>query len=224
MGKEVVLGFTDSQATLRSGFLSHQIGESVGIPTLPMSDIIGLIPTTLIESNAMKRLITLIFSAALLCPMWAGAQTTPSVIGSYQWNFTSSTSAGILSPTTIPNNTGALLINTLENMILNITQPKNKEGFFMISGTALVYNLAATSSSSGLTSYIANLPVTGSMISTINNGGQAIYSNGGTATGYMATFYIGASSFTCNLSASTLSGTCIGYNGATGTLTFAGTY
>ena len=50
---------------------------------MPSSDIIWLIPTTLIESNAMKRLITLIFSAALLCPMWAGAQTatTPSIVG-----------------------------------------------------------------------------------------------------------------------------------------------
>ena len=176
----------------------------------------------------MKKLITLIFSAVLMCPMWAGAQTrtptpttptTPSVLGSYQWNFSSSTSAGILSPTTIPNNNGALLINTLQYMLLNIVQPQNNEGFFMISGTALVYNIAGVQPS-----YVANLPVAGSMISTINNGGQAIYSNGGAATGYMATFYIGASSFTCNLSATTLSGTCIGYNGAQGTLTFSGAY
>jgi len=167
----------------------------------------------------MKRLITLIFSTVLLCPMVAGAQTTPSVIGSYQWNFTPSTSAGILSPTTIPNNNGALLVNTLEYMILNIIQPKNKEGFFSLTGTALVYNLAGVQPL-----YVANLPVTGSMISTFNNGGQALYGNGQTTTGYMATFYIGASSFTCNLSATTLSGTCIGYNGAQGTLTFSGAF
>jgi hypothetical protein len=166
----------------------------------------------------MKRLITLIFSAALLCPMLAGAQTIPSVIGAYQWTFTSSTSAGILSPTTIPNNNGPLLINTLEFLTLNITQPKNKEAFFSLTGMALVYNI------SGVPSYIAYLPVTGSMISTINNSGQAIYSNGSAAAGYMATFYIGASSFTCNLSASTFSGTCIGFNGAQGTLTLTETY
>ena len=38
----------------------------------------GLFPMTLIESNAVKRLIILILSAVLLCPMWATAQTAPS--------------------------------------------------------------------------------------------------------------------------------------------------
>jgi hypothetical protein len=46
---------------------------------------ISLYPTTLIESNAMKRLISLVLSAALLYPMWATAQTTPTIAGTLNW-------------------------------------------------------------------------------------------------------------------------------------------
>jgi hypothetical protein len=66
--------------------------KQVDVPTELITVIlykgnIRIFLTTLIESNAMKRLITLIFSAVLLCPMWARAQTTPTIIGTFTWNF-----------------------------------------------------------------------------------------------------------------------------------------
>lgn len=55
------------------------------MPTLHTSVNIWLFLTALIESNAMKRLITLIFSAVLLSPVWFSAQTTPSILPPFSW-------------------------------------------------------------------------------------------------------------------------------------------
>ncbi|MBU3618731.1 hypothetical protein [Polynucleobacter sp. JS-Fieb-80-E5] len=163
----------------------------------------------------MKKLITLIFSAVLLCPMLAGAATTtPSVAGPILWSLggVGSSFAGFINSTQIPYAGGATSVNAVEYMIVNITDPKNSEGFFSIAGTALVYYINPNNLTQ-LGPFTGSIPVTGTMIPTISINNQTQYSNGGTPTGYVATFYIGTGSFTCNLSVSTLNGTCIGNNG-----------
>jgi len=187
---------------------------------------IGLFLTTLIESSAMKKLITLIFSAALLCPIWAAAQTTtPSVSGPIFWRLGGAVSsfAGFIPSTQVPYAgyaNGIATVNAVESMIVNITNPKNSEGFFSIAGTAIVYYINPNNLSQSFP-FKGSIPITGSMIPIVSSNNQ--YSNGANPTGYVATFNVGAGSFTCNLSVSTLSGTCAGNNVELLTISY-GTY
>ena len=110
-----------------------QIEEPIGIPTLPTSVNIRLFLTTLIETNAMKRLITLITSAVLLCPMLAGAQTLTKTLNDLSWT-------GSLS---LPNSTypiagqaSAVLsyCNTITNITLQIQLPSNNSAIMPVNG------------------------------------------------------------------------------------------
>jgi len=161
------------------------------------------------------------FSVLLLCPLWAGAATTtPSVAGPILWNLSGveSSFGGFINVTQVPYAGTSASVNAVEYMIVNITDPKNSEGFFSIAGTALVYYINP-SNVFQLGPFTGSIPVTGTMIPIVSSNYQ--YSNGTTPTGYVATFYVGAGSFTCNLSVSTLNGTCIGNNGQSLTLTYS---
>lgn len=144
--------------------------------------------------------------------MWAGAQTTPSVTGPMVWDFGGYTSSrmGFINTTQVMtpgNGVTPSPVNTVDGMFVNITKPQNGEGFFTIAGAAQVFNIA---SNGAMSDYMVWLPVTGTMIPASNS---YSYYKGSNPTAYVATLYVGAGSFTCNLTPSTLNGTCIGNNG-----------
>jgi hypothetical protein len=104
----------------------------LGIPTLHTSVNIWLFLTTLIESNAMKRLITLIASAVLMCPVWASAQTTPTLVDDMTWT-------GKLSLTgVLPLYAQAARAfgncNTITNFTLQLQLPSNNSAIIPVNG------------------------------------------------------------------------------------------
>ena len=135
----------------------------------------------------MKRLVTLCISAVLLCPMWAGAQsTTTTVTAQNQMYFTFST---IQIPSTIVVSVYEGTYNTISSisqyLYLTPYLPNNTSYSFALSGS--------TFSSSA----VYGVPVSGAMV----NGGQGYYT---------VQLNIGTTAIVCSLSTSTLNGTCQG--------------
>ena len=176
-----------------------QIEKSIGIPTLPTSVNIWLFPTTLIESNAMKRLITLIASAALLSPIWSFAGTATTATPTINLQLSSLGVIGMSIPNTYVTTTSRSdQAGYLTNLIFLINTPNNNDGFFQVSGYANVNNLNGTAAYS--------VPLAGSMVTVTNN---ALY-NIIAPTAYSATFIISSTvSINCILNINTLQGTCV---------------
>jgi len=136
----------------------------------------------LIESNAMKKLITLILSAVFLCPMWAGAQSTPSVIGTLNW-----TVAELPITILVPPSPTVPAIVTVANMIgltISITSLQTGSGFYSLTG----FSLDVVDSAS------YNVPLTGAMIES--------------GSFYTMSFTTGQNQVACEISAATLNGNC----------------
>jgi hypothetical protein len=158
----------------------------------------------------MKRLVTLILSAALLCPMWVGAQvpnssttqTTVGALGILKWRMSNASNGGSDSRRLMITPTSTLYGTTesIKYLLLNMLVPNNSSGIFPINGVVQV----------GEGSYV--LPVSGTASTVDSNG--SIDANYTTIT---LIFYVGLNLINCNLSASTLSGGCQSssfYNGS----------
>jgi hypothetical protein len=188
---------------LSKWLLSANSSRLKDVPTEPITVMLSkgnilLFPTTLIESNAMKRLVTLIFSAALLCPMWAGAQTktTPSVVGPLnysgqiglifggEWN---SLFLGGLSPECTKINAFSihLLAPNNESPVKSASGIVTCEaGTYVVNNWAILWgNLIATN---GLSPASAGTPI----------------------TGYKGMFRVGNGNITCDFSADLINATC----------------
>lgn len=142
----------------------------------------------------MKRLITLIASAALLCPIWASAQTVPNssdktttVVGSFTPIWFSFDIPLQITPVTIYSSGSLSTVSALYELSLTIFAPNNKSGNFGISG----YANSSTAFYTPLTGTILYINPEGPYITTM-------------------VINIGASSFSCNLNPTTLNGTCYG--------------
>jgi hypothetical protein len=153
----------------------------------------GLFPTTLIESNTMKKLITLILSAVLSCPMWAGAQTNtiPSINGQLHY-------VGSIPVLTVFSNIPVLdsSCGTITNLRLNIQSPNNASPIKFTSGYFNCSN-----------GYWA--PFSGTLVATINYG----YPNttNTPSTGYTGVFALGLAQMHCDFSADLTSVYCLMY-------------
>ena len=150
----------------------------------------------------MKRLITLIFSAVLLCPMLAGAQTVPNqsstqttvgALGTMKWTVGAGCNSlpvieAIMnySDGTTPQQFGTCLTN----LYLNMLAPNNKSGIFPINGFLTSEGEMA-------------LPVSGTAL-TVNASGNpsSAYTNINLAIN------IGANLLSCSLFATSLFGYC----------------
>ena len=140
----------------------------------------------------MKRLITLIFSAALLCPMWAGAQTTsiPSIngqlhyVGSLVVSYNSA-SLLLLSPTSFLN-------NAITDLRLNIQTPNSASPIKFVSG---YFNTL-----SGWSTFYGTLVA-------INNSNYPNTTNA-TTSGYAGVFALGLTQMGCNFSSDLSSASC----------------
>ena len=167
-----------------------QIGQICGYAYLAYFGYDLNTPATLIESNAMKKLITLITSAALLCPMWAGAQTTttPSIqgplhyVGSLVVNYYYSS---------LPTLFGSYC-SSITDLRLNIQTPNNASPIKAVSG----YFNCSTGRWSAFS---------GTLIATSN--GMPNTSNAAT-TGYTGAFTLGLSQMSCIFPADLSSTTC----------------
>jgi hypothetical protein len=175
--------------------LSANSSRLKDVPTEPITVMqskgnIELFPTTLIESNAMKRLVTLILSAALLCPMWAGAQsTTPSIQGPLHY-------VGNLVVnyyyTSLPLSAVNSWCSSITDLRLNIQTPNNASPIKAVSG----YFNCSTGKWSAFS---------GTLIATSN--GMPNTSNAAT-TGYTGAFTLGLSQMSCIFPADLSSTTC----------------
>jgi hypothetical protein len=162
----------------------------------------------LIESNAMKRLITLITSAVLLCPMWAGAQSTatiPKIIGPLTFTF-----SGTVGMTCSPGyalftdafkyNGSEYYYNNIARLDVNVTSPSNSLGAFSLSGMAYSYYQNGSCNSGPYP-----IPASGTMISVDSTG----YAATSSPASYLLYVQFGPVSFTCTLDAASLGGPCI---------------
>ena len=183
------------------------------VPTEPITVMqskgnIELFPTTLIESNAMKRLVTLILSAALLCPMWAGAQvpnssTTQTTVGALGQMFFNIGPGLSIPQTTVISSEYPLPfpITLIAQMYLTAYLPNNTGGSMALVGT--VTGLAPGGS------FIGGIPISGSA----NNSGRGYYA---------LIINVGTTAFFCTLNSSTLNGDCYNYQGADSVVTYTG--
>jgi hypothetical protein len=139
----------------------------------------------------MKRLITLIFSAALLSPMWAGAQTTttPSIQGQlhYSGNITAiGASYSLLNPAY------SMLCPRITDLRLNIQSPNNASpvksvsGYFSCSGGAWA-------------------PFYGTLVATIN---RLPNNTNADTTNYTGVFTLGLTQMNCYFLADLSSAIC----------------
>jgi hypothetical protein len=156
-----------------------------------------LYPTTLIESNAMKKLLALFVSAVLLCPMWARAQvpnssttqTTVGAIGEMVFYFPE-----LLK---IPNiyvylQDGTLISgNKISNFSINAMLFNNNSYSIGLMGMADVIGDASGG---------GDVPVTGSILASTTSG----WGN------YSMQINVGTTAFVCTLTQSTLNGKCYG--------------
>jgi uncharacterized membrane protein len=137
----------------------------------------------------MKRLISLIFSAVLLCPMLAGAQTTttPSIHGQLHFS-------GLLNVD--PSNSVFLMTypcSQITDLRFNIEAPNNATpikgvtGYFSCSGGAWG-------------------PFSGALIGTTANNLPNIAV--GPTSGFTGTFTLGFTQMTCSFQANFLQGYC----------------
>lgn len=150
--------YTYTEARISDRHLLDNSSPSADVPTKSITALlskvnIGSFPTTLIESNAMKRLITLILSAVLLCPMWAGAQTITTTLEDISWS--GSLSLGSFGPIFIQ---GLYLnCNTITNITLQIQLPSNNSAIIPVSG---VYNCSPSDNNN----QIFPTPLSGTMV------------------------------------------------------------
>ena len=140
----------------------------------------------------MKRLITLILSAVLLCPTWAVAQTTttPSISGQLHYS-------GYLSMMSIQNNY-LISLNTFEctritDLRLNIQSPNSASPIKGVSG---IFNCPG-----GVWA-----PFSGTLVAMA--GTNPNYGNS-TTTGYTGTFTLGLAQMRCTFSADLTSANCV---------------
>jgi hypothetical protein len=151
----------------------------------------------------MKRLIPLIFSAVLLCPMWAGAQTVPNqssmqttvgALGTMKWiveegGCTEYTSLPVIVAN-LDNGVPIPFGSCLQNLYLNMLVPNNKSGIFPINGFLTAEGQIA-------------LPVSGTALTVTASGNpSSAYTNINLAIN------IGANLLSCSLYATSLSGYC----------------
>ena len=175
----------------------------------------GLFLTTLIESNAMKKLLALFVSAALMCPIWAVAQTTPSVIGTLNWYLSPGLNSGTVkvNSKTLPATYGQCIgpncqmtgSVTIIQILATITSNGNNAYSITGQGTAEII----ITDPSGINPFPVTFPGWGSMFLSGSN--------------YMMTLMGVTSGVTytmnCTLSASTLNGTCTGNAGDSSPIT-----
>jgi|688.fasta_scaffold196002_2 hypothetical protein len=140
----------------------------------------------------MKNLITLIFSTALLCPMWAGAQTTttPSIQGQLHY----SGSLTVYGAFTYFLNPAYFVLPcaTITDIRLNIQSPNNSSPAKAISG---YYNCLGGSWSTFSGVLVAS---NGSLPST----------NNAVTTGYRGAFTLGLVQMNCTFPADLTSAFC----------------
>jgi hypothetical protein len=186
-----------SLLTAISRRLASEVTES--ITALLSKGNIRLFTTTLIEGNAMKRLITLIFSAALLCPMWSFAGTTTTATTPLNLQLSSNGGIGMTIPITyVTTTSNSDQVSRLTNLYFLVITPNNINGIFSVSGYANVNNLTGTAAYS--------MPLTGTIVTVTNN---SLY-NESAPTAYSATFIISSTiSINCILNINTFLGTCI---------------
>jgi hypothetical protein len=101
----------------------------------------------------MKRLITLITSAALLCPMLAGAQTITTTLEDISWSGSLSLSSGA------DINQAQVLsaCKSITNITLQIQLPSNNSAIIPLNG---VYNCAPSDNNG----FIYPTPLSGTMV------------------------------------------------------------
>ncbi len=166
----------------------------------PISLMISCYLTTLIKSIAMKKLITLIASAVLMCPMWAGAQVptssdkTTTVVGSFaplSWSFPSPLQ---ITPSVTYSGANLITLNSIITMSLTFFVPNNGSFAFGVSGIAESQNCSVYNSIS-YPDY-CKVPIVGTFTDTTNY--------------YNLMLSIGTSSFSCSMSTTTLTGNCYG--------------
>jgi hypothetical protein len=143
----------------------------------------------------MDRLITLILSAVLSCPMWAGAQTIPTVIGTFTWNFNPpleiiSEASTLSSP--------AYCFYTVSSLPITITHLGSDQYSLMSYGVASASNTSQCDSENILGSGVMSLSGANYKLSMQlsipfpSNSAYALFNNA-----------------SCSLNATTLSGQCI---------------
>jgi len=140
----------------------------------------------------MKRLITLIASAVLLCPMWAIAQiststsTTATVIPSQTFNLPASMP---IAPAWAATSTTAAVVfgqvTSVSSFSVNFYQPNNNDTVFLMSGSA--------------STNVGSVPLVGTTLS---------YGAGDSA-GYRMQLNIGGSSFVCSFPQNSMEGACL---------------
>ena len=147
----------------------------------------------------MKRLITLIFSAVLLCPMWSFAGTTTTATSLVNLQLSSNGAIGMNIPNAYVTTTSKSdQVGWLTNLYFFVITPNNTNGIFPVSGYANVNNL------NGSAAY--SMPLTGTLVTVTNN---SLY-NESAPTAYSATFFISSTiSINCILSNNSLQGNCI---------------
>jgi hypothetical protein len=135
----------------------------------------------------MKNLITLILSAVLLCPMWAGAQTTttPSFQGQLHYS-------GNLEVLDYFLMTSGEPCNSITNLRFNIQSPNNASPIKYVSGYLNCSNGPWSTISGALVATNGNLPNTANA----------------TTTGYTGTFTLGFDKMICNFPANLSSVFC----------------
>lgn len=181
----------------------------------------------------MKRLLTLIFSAVLLCPMWAWAQTTPTIAGTLTWKL----NPGVTNGTTTvypplwqgncspPTET---CYKTVDGYICN--QPVQMYPSCSVTGSVTVTQIVATVISNGNNSYLLSGQATiyvqasaGSYHSDYHldypGFGGMFLSGDSYIMSLMAATATGTYNMQCTISSTTLNGTCVGYNGSTSPIT-----
>jgi hypothetical protein len=146
----------------------------------------------------MKKLITLIFSAVLLCPMWASAQsTTPSVLPSVKWtgNMILTPLLDSYMPQVVPINCGVI-----QEIHLSITVPNNH------SAVHAVHGYFSCNPRYGNLNVLSHLPLTGTVLALTSNGEPA--SSNSITSSYRLGLHAGLLIFNCSIQASNLEMIC----------------
>jgi hypothetical protein len=146
----------------------------------------------------MKRLIALILSAVLLCPMWAGAQTTPSILPPFNWAGTMElTQSGGANFEFLP--IPGFNCQSITKINLSIEVPNNNSAAMGANG---YFNCSVTGSSPS--------SISGSFLALNSN--LQLASSTETVSAYQGTLYLGALLLSCYVTASTMNMKCTGYS------------
>jgi hypothetical protein len=156
----------------------------------------------------MKRLITLITSALLLCPAFVNAQSTgvaPTIIGPLIFTFSGPTMmscspGNALFTNSFKYNGSEFNYNNIASLEVNVLSPNNSLGAFALSGMAYSYYQNGSCNSGPYP-----IPASGTMIAVDSRGYVATSS----PASYLVDVKFGPVGFTCTLNATTLGGPCI---------------